>query len=198
MIPARLQPGDEVRVVSPATSLAYIPADQRATASERLEDLGLRVTYSANSELRDRFDSSPAEARAEDLHAAFADPGVKAILTTLGGYNSNGLLDRLDYGLIRENPKILCGFSDITALASAIQVRTGLVTYSGPHFSTFAMKPSATLHLSSPSPSAGAVGCTRTAPPGSLWRSIEVAGLAGTPDGKHTLGRKSTIRLDYK
>ena len=62
------------------------------------------------------------------------------MLTTLGGYNSNGLLGWLDYGLIRDNPKLLCGFSDITALATAIHAKTGLVTYSGPHFSTFAMK----------------------------------------------------------
>src|SRR5215207_2322312 len=62
------------------------------------------------------------------------------MLTTLGGYNSNQLLRSLDYGLIRDNPKILCGFSDITALATAIHVKTDLVTYSGPHYSTFAMK----------------------------------------------------------
>ena len=88
----------------------------------------------------DRFDSSPVEKRVSDLHEAFADPGVKAMLTTLGGYNSNGLLAYLDYDLIRANPKILCGFSDITALATAIYARTGLVTYSGPHFTTFGMK----------------------------------------------------------
>ena len=88
----------------------------------------------------DRFDSSPVEARVSDLHEAFADPGVKGIVTTLGGYNSNGLLDYLDYDLIQDNPKIFCGFSDITALASAFHARTGLVTYSGPHFTTFGMK----------------------------------------------------------
>jgi muramoyltetrapeptide carboxypeptidase LdcA involved in peptidoglycan recycling len=88
----------------------------------------------------DRFDSSPVEARLSDLHEAFADPGVRAMLTTLGGYNSNGLLGYLDYDLIRANPKILCGFSDIMALATAIYARTGLVTYSGPHFTTFGMK----------------------------------------------------------
>ena len=65
---------------------------------------------------------------------------VKGILTTLGGYNSNGLLGYLDYDLIYANPKIFCGFSDITALATAIYARTGLVTYSGPHFTTFGMK----------------------------------------------------------
>src|SRR5919107_5228687 len=140
MIPAKLQSGDEVRVVSPAVSLGFIPEEQKQTAGERLEALGLRLSYSKNAEVTDRFDSSPVEMRVSDLHEAFADPGVKAMLTTLGGYNSNGLLAYLDYDLIRANPKILCGFSDITALATAIYARTGLLTYSGPHFSTFGMK----------------------------------------------------------
>ena len=140
MIPAKLQRGDEVRVVSPAVSLGFIPEDQQLTARERLEGLGLRCSFSRNADVMDRFDSSPVEARVSDLHEAFGDPGVAGMLTTLGGYNSNGLLAYLDYDLIRANPKILCGFSDITALATAIYARTGLVTYSGPHFSTFGMK----------------------------------------------------------
>jgi muramoyltetrapeptide carboxypeptidase len=140
MIAARLQMGDEVRVVSPAVSLGFIPEDQTLTARERLEGLGLRLSFSTNAEVMDRFDSSPVEARVTDLHEAFADAEVKGILTTLGGYNSNGLLGYLDYDLIRASPKIFCGFSDITALATAIYARTGLVTYSGPHFSTFGMK----------------------------------------------------------
>jgi muramoyltetrapeptide carboxypeptidase len=140
VIPAKLRPGDEVRVVSPATSLGFIPEDQTTMARERLGELGLRISFSRNAEVLDRFDSSPVEARVSDLHEAFADPGVKGVLTTLGGYNSNGLLNYLDYNLIQDNPKVFCGFSDITALASAIHARTGLVTYSGPHFTTFGMK----------------------------------------------------------
>ena len=62
------------------------------------------------------------------------------MLPTLGGYNSNGLLGYPDYDLIRASPKVLCGFSDITALATAIYARTGFVTYSGPHFSTLGMR----------------------------------------------------------
>ena len=140
MIAARLRPGDEVRVVSPAVSLGFIPEGQRTMAGERLEELGLRISYSTNAGVLDRFDSSPVEARVDDLHEAFADATVKGMLTTLGGYNSNALLDYLDYDLIRANPKILCGFSDITALATAIHAKIGLLTYSGPHFTTFGMK----------------------------------------------------------
>jgi len=140
VIPAKLKAGDGVRVVSPAVSLGFIPREQREVAEERWRELGLRISYSPNGEILDRFDSSPVEVRVSDLHGAFADPEVKGMLTTLGGYNSNQLLGWLDYDLIRDNPKVLCGFSDITALATAIHARTGLVTYSGPHFTTFGMK----------------------------------------------------------
>jgi muramoyltetrapeptide carboxypeptidase len=140
VIPAKLKAGDEVRVVSPAVSLGFIPHEQRKLAEERWEALGLGISYSPNAEVLDGFDSSPVGARVSDLHGAFSDPAVKGMLTTLGGYNSNQLLGRLDYGLIRDNPKVLCGFSDITALATAIHARTGLVTYSGPHFTTLGMR----------------------------------------------------------
>lgn len=63
---------------------------------------------------------------------------MAAILTVIGGFNSNELLPYLDWELIAANPKVLCGFSDITVLQNAI--RTGLVTYSGPHWSTFGMR----------------------------------------------------------
>jgi muramoyltetrapeptide carboxypeptidase LdcA involved in peptidoglycan recycling len=84
--------------------------------------------------------SSSVESRLHDLHEAFADQSIKAILSVLGGYNSNQLLDSIDYELIKLNPKIFCGFSDITALGNAIHHKTGLVTYSGIHFSSFGMK----------------------------------------------------------
>ena len=140
IFPPKLARGDEVRVVSPATSLAFIPEEQRAISVERLGGFGLECSFSENAEVRDEFESSPVAARVSDLHAAFSDPNVKGLLTTLGGYNSNQLLGHLDYDLIRENPKVLCGYSDITALATAIHSRTGLVAYYGPHFTAFAMQ----------------------------------------------------------
>jgi muramoyltetrapeptide carboxypeptidase LdcA involved in peptidoglycan recycling len=74
------------------------------------------------------------------LHAAFADPEVAGILTVIGGFNSNELLPYLDWSLIAANPKIFCGYSDITAVQNAILARAGLVTYSGPHWSSFGMR----------------------------------------------------------
>ena len=99
--------------------------------------MGLNVSFSNNCEERDIFDSSSTESRLKDIHEAFADQKVKAILTTIGGCNSIHLLKGLDYKLIKQNPKILCGYSDITTLQNAILAKTGLITFSGPHFSTF-------------------------------------------------------------
>jgi len=112
----------------------------RKIAVANLEKMNVKITFGKNSEECDQFSSASVESRIEDLHAAFLDPNVKGILTTLGGYNSNQLLRYLDYDLIAANPKILCGYSDVTALANAIHAKTGLVTYSGPHFSTFGMR----------------------------------------------------------
>ena len=140
MIPAKLKAGDEVRVVSPSSGLGFVSEELRTVAAARWEGLGLRISYGGAGENLDRFESSPAEERVRELHAAFADTDIAGLLTIIGGYNSNQLLGRLDYELFRENPKVLCGFSDITALATAIYARTGLVTYSGPHFSTFSME----------------------------------------------------------
>jgi muramoyltetrapeptide carboxypeptidase LdcA involved in peptidoglycan recycling len=139
MIPPKLQEGDEIRVISPARNLAIISKEIREIALKRLTEMGFKVTFSEHIEEEDEFSSSSIKSRLEDIHKAFSDKKVKAILTVIGGFNSNQLLSYLDYGLIKKNPKILCGYSDITALQNAIFKKTGLVTYSGPHFSTFGM-----------------------------------------------------------
>lgn len=140
MIPSKLKKGDEVRVVSPARSLSIISQETREIAKNRFNDLGLKISFSKNVEEQDDFNSSSIKSRVDDLHAAFLDKNVKAVITTIGGFNSNQLLRYIDYKTIKQNPRILCGFSDITALNDAIYAKTGLVTYYGPHFSSFGMK----------------------------------------------------------
>lgn len=139
MIPAKLHSGSHVRVIAPSRSMALIKEDCRKIANERLAKLGLKVSYGKNVDECDEMLSSSIKSRADDLNEAFADKSVDAILTVIGGVNCMEILDYLDYGLIKKNPKILCGFSDITALSNAIYAKTGLVTYSGPHFSSFGM-----------------------------------------------------------
>lgn len=140
MLAKRLKPGDEIRVIAPSRSLQLIKEKQIDIAISRLHNLGFHVTFGKNTNAHDEFFSSSIEERIEDLHDAFRDPNVVAILTAIGGYNANQLLNYIDYSLIKENPKIFCGYSDITALSATIYKKTGLITYSGPHFSSFGVK----------------------------------------------------------
>lgn len=139
IIPPKLRAGDTIRIVAPSRSLNIVSTPVRANADRQLKQLSLNVTLGRHSDEVDASGSSSAAARLEDLHDALRDPSVSAILTAIGGYNTNQLLDEFDYGLCRRNPKIICGFSDITALQNAILARSGVVTYSGPHYSTFGM-----------------------------------------------------------
>lgn len=138
-VPAKLQIGDEIRIVAPSRSGAILSEDGVKSATERLESLGFKVTFGTYAFESDLQHSASIEHRIEDVHEAFRDPGVKGILTVIGGFNSNELLPFLDYELIGNNPKVFCGYSDITAIASAITAKTGMITYSGPHFSSFSM-----------------------------------------------------------
>ena len=140
VIPPKLRPGDEIRVIAPSRSLSVIPDDQHAIATERMAELGLRVSFGRRVRQQDEFSSSPVASRVADLHEAFADPGVRGVLTIIGGFNANQILRTLDWDLIAAQPKVLCGYSDITALQNAMLARANLVTYSGPHFSTFSMR----------------------------------------------------------
>ncbi len=139
MIAKKLKKGDHIRVIAPARSLGIVSQECRQIALKRLQEMGLKVSFGKHTEETDEFLSSSTESRLADLHEAFADKSVDGILTVIGGFNSIEILSGIDYELIAENPKILCGFSDITALANAIYAKTGLVTYSGAHFSTFGM-----------------------------------------------------------
>lgn len=140
IIPKKLKRGDKMAVVAPSTSLAIISQEVRKIATERLNALGLQVILSKHSEESDELDSSSVEARIYDLNNAFTDKDFNGILTAIGGFSANQLLKHIDYGAIKANPKIICGYSDITAIQNAIYSKTQLITYYGPHFSSFGMK----------------------------------------------------------
>lgn len=137
--PNKLKPGSHIRVIAPSRSFKIISEETREIAKKRFADMGISVSYSKHCDEIDDFVSSSIASRLEDLHEAFADKSVDGILTAIGGFNTNQLIDKIDYTLIKNNPKILCGFSDITCLCHAITTRTDVVTYSGPHFSSFGM-----------------------------------------------------------
>ncbi len=141
IIPERLKIGDEIRVISPSRSLIAVNEDVINNAINKLEDMGFKVTFGQNvsKSINDNYKCASIEDRVADLHNAFKDKNVKCILSVIGGFNANQILDYIDYNLIKNNPKIICGFSDITALTNAITAKTGLVTYSGPQFFSFGM-----------------------------------------------------------
>ena len=137
----KLKKGDHIRVVSTSSSIQSIGGfDANVRAKEKLEELSFNVSFSSNYFEHDLFDSASIASRVEDLHEAFLDPSVDAILATIGGFNCNELLPYLNYDLIAQNPKIICGYSDTTALLNAIYAKTGIQTYMGPSYSSFKMK----------------------------------------------------------
>lgn len=137
--PKKLKRGSHIRVIAPSRSFKIISEETRKIALNRFAEMEISVSYSKHCDEIDDFMSSSVSSRLEDLHEAFSDKTVDGILTAIGGFNTNQLIDKIDYQLIKENPKILCGFSDITCLCHAITAKTDLVTYSGPHFSSFGM-----------------------------------------------------------
>ncbi len=138
--PKKLEKGDEIRIIAPSHSISIISQANREIANNRLKDLGLKISFSKNVEETDAFGSSSIKSRVADLHQAFKDPKVKAVFTVIGGFNCNQLLKYIDWNIIKNNPKIFIGYSDTTALQNAIFAKTGLVTYSGPAWSTFGQK----------------------------------------------------------
>ncbi|MFA5169446.1 MAG: S66 peptidase family protein [Candidatus Paceibacterota bacterium] len=138
--PQKLKRGDEIRVIISSRSLSLLSEKTKEIANQRFSELGLKVSFGKHVMENDEFLSSSVESRIEDLHEAFLNKKVKAVFTVLGGFNANQLLKYIDWDIIKNNPKIFCGYSDVTALNWAIYQKTGLVNYSGPHYSTFGQK----------------------------------------------------------
>jgi muramoyltetrapeptide carboxypeptidase len=128
--PRRLAEGDTVGVVLPAS--ATFESDNIAIATEQLAAIGLKVKVGRHALDRWGYFAGRDRDRAADINEMFADDGVAGIVCYTGGWGSPRVLPYLDYDLIRRKPKVLIGYSDITALLNAITQRTGLVTFHGP------------------------------------------------------------------
>ena len=128
--PARLAPGQTIGIAAPA-SPSRDPEGVRF-ALETIESLGFHTRPARHLFDRNGYLAGEDAQRAADLNSLFADPEVDAIFCVRGGYGASRLLPLLDYNLIRTNPKVLMGYSDITALLLAIHAQTGLVTFHGP------------------------------------------------------------------
>jgi muramoyltetrapeptide carboxypeptidase len=117
-----------------------VSADVESRSLAALERLGYTVSFGHRVRETGFLYTAGAEARLADLHEAYADPAVDAILSVVGGTRCFDLLGGVDWDLLQANPKPLCGYSDISVLLNAVWRVTGTVTFSGPHFTSFAMR----------------------------------------------------------
>jgi muramoyltetrapeptide carboxypeptidase len=129
-VPAALKEGDTIAFISPSERLNSIFPAALNRAKIYIDSLGFKVKIIFDPTPSSNFREAVLK-RCDEVHAAFRDPEVKAILCTVGGTTANELLRFLDYDLIKANPKIFCGYSDITVLHYAIFTQTGLQTFYG-------------------------------------------------------------------
>ena len=128
--PPALVPGDTIAFVAPAGNLNK---ERMQRAQKRLEEMGFKVSVPNNLYRTRGYLAGSDEERSNELMKAFKNPEIKAIFPGTGYYGATRILDRLDYDVIRKNPKILIGFSDITALHLAVNRKTGLITFHSPN-----------------------------------------------------------------
>ena len=132
--PKPIKVNSTIGVVSPSY---WLDENVLKNTAKFFTDLGYNIKISKSSSLQwGPFAGTPQE-RADDLHRMFADPKIDAIMCARGGYGANRVLPMLDYDLIRKNPKIFIGYSDITAYLTSITQKTNLVTFHGPMLTTY-------------------------------------------------------------
>ena len=138
LLPSKLKIGDTIGIVAPSSPIIGKNIEELNRAKEIVERSGFKVKYSKNIFSNTNGYSATAREKAEDINTMFADKEVKMIWCAKGGNNSNSTFEYLDYELIKKNPKIICGFSDITSITNMITEKTGLITFSGTNFKTIA------------------------------------------------------------
>lgn len=126
----KLQKGDTIGFIGPSGAVRVEGAIERA--KQETERMGYRVKLGRSCGAKYGYLSGTDELRAQDVNEMFADPEVDAIFCVRGGYGTTRMLDRLDYDVIRRNPKIFVGYSDITAMHAAMLKNCDLVTFAAP------------------------------------------------------------------
>ncbi|MCL4109812.1 UNVERIFIED_CONTAM: hypothetical protein GTU68_052071 [Idotea baltica] len=131
-LPPRLRPGDTIAVFSPSSPTTVFAPTRFQRAKEFLQAKGFRILEGSLTGKADHYRSGSVQDRVAELNALIHNPEVKAIMSTIGGYNSNSMLPYIDYAHLKAHPKIVTGYSDMTAILQAIQAQANLVTYYGP------------------------------------------------------------------
>lgn len=130
--PPGLKPGDTIGFFSPSSAATAWAPHRFERARAFLSGQGFRLKASSLTGAQDHWRSGSIAARAAELNELIRDPEVRCIMSVIGGSNSNSLLPYLDYEALKRDPKILIGYSDVTALLLGIYAKTGLVTFYGP------------------------------------------------------------------
>ena len=138
IIPKKLEIGDKIGIVAPSGPIIKENIEELERAKIKVEKMGFKVKYSKNLFSNSNIYSAKPEEKAQDINDMFKDKEIKMIWCAKGGFNSNTIFEYLDYELIKNNSKIICGYSDITSIINIINEKTGLVTFSGTNFKTIA------------------------------------------------------------
>lgn len=129
LIPARLKQGDTIGLIAPGS---FITEDELKESVQNLKELGFKVTYTENILARSGYLGGTDKQRADDVNNMFERNDIDGIFCARGGYGCSRILPILDYDKIKRNPKVIIGYSDITALLYGIYSQTGMVCYHGP------------------------------------------------------------------
>ncbi|MGM3159890.1 S66 family peptidase [Dickeya undicola] len=132
LLPPPLQPGDTIGFFSPSSPATHFAPARFERAKIFLEQHGYQLHAGSLTGKTDHYRSGSIAARVDELNTLIRNPAIRCIMSTIGGSNSNSLLPYIDYDALRRDPKIIIGYSDVTALLLGIYARTGLVTFYGP------------------------------------------------------------------
>ena len=128
----KLKIGDYIGIFSPSSPITYSCPKRFKRAKKYLQDKGFNIIEGNLTGKHDFYRSGTIKERAEELNELIRNPKIKCIISTIGGMNSNSILPYIDYEAFKRNPKIIIGYSDITAILLAIYAQTRINTYYGP------------------------------------------------------------------
>lgn len=128
----KLNVGDSIGIFSPSSPITCLTPKRFSRAKKYLQEKGFNIIEGSLTGKNDFYRSGSIKDRAEELNKLIRNPEVKCIMSTIGGMNSNSLLPYIDYEAFKKNPKIIIGYSDVTAILLAIYSQTGISTYYGP------------------------------------------------------------------
>lgn len=128
----KLKPGDTIGIFSPSSPITYFCPERFHRGKKYLETMGFKILEGKLTGKNDFYRSGNIKERAEELNELIRNPEVKCIMSTIGGMNSNSILPYIDYEAFKRDPKIIIGYSDVTAILLGIYAKTGINTFYGP------------------------------------------------------------------